>query len=564
MLGINENEFIAATAGHLQARHRIRELGRDWRALFPSVRRLWPGSAGRPFPPALPARAQAARDAGHFGLVDERGRGLARQIRTARAGRGLAAVRRLLYAFHFDASLYAQISCATYAERGGVHADRGQGRRRVSCAARTASSNRSRSPTGEKIEGDLFIDCSGFRGLLIEQALKTGYEEWTHWLPCDRAIAVPCRYEGQPDPFTRATAHPKGWQWRIPLQPGWATASSIRAHYLGRRRGRRTAARQSRRRADRRSAPARPSPPAGGSRPGTRTSLRWASSSGFIEPLESTSIHIVQSGIARLIALFPDKRFNPIERDEYNRQMQNLFEDVRDFIILHYNATKRDDSDFWNHCRTMRIPDSLARKLDIVEGQGPRLPRGAGAVQHYLAGSRSCSASISCPEDYDPIADALDEDKVAAGAWSKCAMAYLQTARAASHPRRVHRPHQRRDRSRRAAAAGVRLLRDDAIRKVVIVGGGTAGWMAAAALARIMGDIPDFRRSSWSNRRRSARSASAKRRSRRSTCSTHCSTSTSTISSAPPTPPTSSASNFATGRGSAIATSIRSASTAST
>jgi tryptophan halogenase len=149
-------------------------------------------------------------------------------------------------------------------------------------------------------------------------------------------------------------------------------------------------------------------------------------SSGFIEPLESTSIHFVQSGIAKLLTLFPDKRFNPVERDEYNRQMQDLFEDVRDFIILHFNATKRDDSDFWNQCRTMRIPDSLARKVDLWRAKGRAFRDG-----HELFGTTSWVAVMLgqgiVPEEYEPAVDALDVDKVAA-ALDQMRTAIVQTA----------------------------------------------------------------------------------------------------------------------------------------
>src|SRR3954447_3024186 len=148
--------------------------------------------------------------------------------------------------------------------------------------------------------------------------------------------------------------------------------------------------------------------------------------SGFVEPLESTAIHLIQSGISKLLGLFPDRRFNPVERDEYNRQMQALFEDVRDFIILHYNATKRDDSDFWNQCRTMQIPDSLARKIELWKAKGRLFREGL----ELFATTSWVAAFLGqgiVPEDYEPAADALDEDKVAA-ALEQMRQAYLQTA----------------------------------------------------------------------------------------------------------------------------------------
>jgi tryptophan halogenase len=275
------------------------------------------------------------------------------------------------------------------------------------------------------VEGDLFIDCSGFRGLLIEQALETGYEDWTHWLPCDRAIAVPTSNPGPPDPFTRSTAHPIGWQWRIPLQHrmgnGYVYSSAhisddeAEELLLGNLEGERLAD------------PRRLSFTTGRRRQTwNRNVVSMGLSSGFVEPLESTSIHLVQSGIAKLIALFPDRRFDPVERNEYNRQMQRLFEDVRDFIILHYNATKREDSDFWKQCRTMQVPDSLANKLELWRAKG-RLFREELELFSTASWVAVCLGQGIVPEEHEPAADALDEDRVAA-AIEQMRIGYLQMA----------------------------------------------------------------------------------------------------------------------------------------
>lgn len=330
---------------------------------------------------------------------------------------------QLAYAFHFDAGLYARF-LRDLAERKGVRRIEGK----IVDARLDGSSGHVKDvllEDGTAIAGDLFIDCSGFRGLLIEEKLGTGYESWAQWLPCNRAIAVPSRYSGQPDPFTRSTARSAGWQWRIPLQHrmgnGLVYASdhlsdaNAEALLLANLEGEPVAE------------PRRLAFQAG------RRRLAWNAnvvslglSTGFVEPLESTSIHLIQSGIVKLLALFPDRRFNPVERDEYNRQMQDVFEDVRDFIILHYKATRRDDSDFWNYCRTMSIPDSLQRKLELWQAKG-RLFR----EQRELFGTASWVAVLLgqgvVPEENEPPADALDESMVA-DALEKMRLSYRRMA----------------------------------------------------------------------------------------------------------------------------------------
>ncbi len=216
---------------------------------------------------------------------------------------------------------------------------------------------------GEKISGDLFIDCSGFRGLLIEQMLKTGFEDWSHWLPCDRAIAVPCESVAPLTPYTRATAHSAGWQWRIPLQHRIGNGHVFSSKFMS---------------ADEATsilmknldgAPLtepRMLKFTTGKRKKfwNKNCVAIGLSSGFLEPLESTSIHMIQSSIARLFAFFPDKDFNQTDIDAYNRQSDFEADRIRDFLILHYKATQRNDSPFWDYCREMDIPEELQRKID--------------------------------------------------------------------------------------------------------------------------------------------------------------------------------------------------------
>ena len=311
---------------------------------------------------------------------------------------------QLGYAFHFDAGLYAKFLRA-HSERGGVRRIEGK-IVDVRTGGESGHVEAVQLASGETIEGELFIDCSGFRGLLIEEKLGTGYEDWSHWLPCDRAAAVPTRLSGPPDPFTRSTARSAGWQWRIPLQHRMGNGLVYSSAHLD--RGQAEELLLANLESEPLAEPRHLSFTAG------RRRLAWNAnvvslglSSGFIEPLESTSIHLIQSGIAKLIALFPDRRFSAAERDEYNRQMQDVFEDVRDFIILHYKATRRQDSDFWNYCRTMDIPDKLAAKLELWRSKGRIFREGAElfATPSWVA---VLFGQGIVPEDYEPAADAMD------------------------------------------------------------------------------------------------------------------------------------------------------------
>jgi tryptophan halogenase len=318
-------------------------------------------------------------------------------------------VREMFYAFHFDASLYAQLLRRLSESRGikrieGKVAD-------VSLRPEDGYVEAVTLADGQRIEGDLFIDCSGFRGLLIEGALQTGYEPYRKWLPCDRAIAVPSGLPGEPDPFTRATAHANGWQWRIPLQHRIGSGLVYSSDF------------QDDDSAEQELLDSLDGPPLA-----TPQRIRFTSgrrnqswnrnvvsiglAGGFIEPLESTGIHLIQSGIARLISLFPDKRFNPVERDEYNRQMRDLYEDIRDFIVLHYKATNRNDSEFWNHCRTMEIPESLSRKIELFRAKG-RLFRDNLELFGNTSWIAVCLGQHIIPEEHEPAADALEENSVA-------------------------------------------------------------------------------------------------------------------------------------------------------
>jgi tryptophan halogenase len=409
MLDINENEFLSATRGTFKAGIEFVDWGRIGDRYFHpfgvhghdlhgiDFHQLWLRERARGGEPG---------DISQY-CMSATAAGLRRFARPGTAAK--PPLSQLFYAFHFDASLYARF-LRGIAERQG--AERREGR--IVKAHRDGESGDILSvelESGERIEGDLFIDCSGFRGLLIEQELAAGWEDWGHWLPCDTAIAVPTALAGPPDPFTRATAHGLGWQWRIPLQhrmgngmvfsSRFADEDAAREVLLANLEGEVLAEPRTIRFA------------AG------RRKTSWSHnvialglSSGFVEPLESTSIHMIQNGIQRLLALFPDKPVSPLERAEYNRGMSDLYEDVRDFIILHYKATQRDDTEFWRHVRDMAVPESLARRIELWKLHGRVFREG-----YELFGKVSWVAVMLgqnvWPAAYDTVADSLDEAKVA-------------------------------------------------------------------------------------------------------------------------------------------------------
>jgi tryptophan halogenase len=422
MLGLNEDEFVAATQGTFKLGIEFV----DWGAL--GERYFHPfGSHGADLN-GMHFHQLYLREAKQRPLPDIREWSMSAVAaefgRFARPGPGARLpLSQLIYAFHFDAGLYAQF-LRRRAESKGV--DRIEGK--IVDVTMDAERGHVSSVTladGRAIDGELFIDCSGFRGLLMEEKLGTGYEDWSRWLPCDRAVAVPCSLPGPPDPFTRSTARSAGWQWRIPLQHRMGNGLVYSSAHLGRDEA--EALLLANIEGEPLADPRHLSFTAG------RRRLAWNAnvvslglSSGFIEPLESTSIHLVQSGIAKLLALFPDCRFAAPERDEYNRQMQDVFEDVRDFIVLHYKATRRNDSDFWNYCRTMDIPDKLATKLELWRSKG-RLFRDG----QELFGAPSWVALLLgqgiVPEGQEPTVAAVDP-AVAADTLDKMHLSYRRMA----------------------------------------------------------------------------------------------------------------------------------------
>ena len=422
MLDINENDFLRATGGTIKLGIEFRDWGRLGDRYLHPFGSYGQDLQGIPFH-QLWLRARSGWDAGAINDYSMSAAAAALG-RFGRPGiQAQAPLRELFYAFHFDASLYARF-LRGIAERQGAIRREGT----IVGVMRDGESGDVAALTmadGGTVTGDLFVDCSGFRGLLIEDALEAGFEDWSHWLPVDRAIAVPSACDGPPAPYTRATARPAGWQWRIPLQHRTGNGHVFSSAFMDEDQARAILL-------DNLGSERLAEPRTIRFRTGMRKKA-WSHnvvalglSSGFLEPLESTSIHLVQNGIHRLLALFPDKPVSPLERDEYNRGMRDIYEDVRDFIILHYKATQRGDTEFWRHVRDMDVPASLRRKMDLWRLHG-RVFRENAELFGVTSWVAVMLGQNIWPDRWDPIADTLDIAKVRS-AMAEMRAAYAGTA----------------------------------------------------------------------------------------------------------------------------------------
>ena len=312
------------------------------------------------------------------------------------------------HAFHFDAGLYARY-LRGYSEQHGVIRTEGK----ITSVQQHPDTGYVTSVTmenGSVIEADLFVDCSGFRGLLIEQTLQAGYHDWSHWLPVNRAFAVPCESVSPLTPYTRSTARTAGWQWRIPLQHRTGNGHVYCSEYISDDE----AASVLLANLDGKAlADPRPLRFTTGMRKKfwDKNVVAIGLSSGFMEPLESTSIHLIQKGISRLVAFFPDKGFEQPDIDEFNRQSRVEFEQIRDFIILHYTATTRDDTPFWNYVRTMPIPDTLRQKIDLFKSNG-RVFRINNELFTEVSWFEVMFGQGIRPKGYHPLVDAKPADLI--------------------------------------------------------------------------------------------------------------------------------------------------------
>lgn len=264
--------------------------------------------------------------------------------------------------------------------------------------------------SGEVIEGDFFIDCTGFKGLLIEETLKTGFEDWSHWLLCDSACAVQTKSTQPAPPYTRAAAHHAGWQWEIPLQHRVGNGLVYSSKFMDDEEARQTllknvkgepltSPRTLRFKTGRRK------------KAWHRNCLALGLASGFVEPLESTSIHLVMMGITRFMQLFPHSGHDPALIDEYNSQTRAELERIRDFIILHYHVTERDDSPFWQHCKDMQVPDSLASRITLFKEQAHAFQK-QNELFRVDSWTQVMLGQGITPTHYHPAATMLSEDQL--------------------------------------------------------------------------------------------------------------------------------------------------------
>ena len=400
-LGVDENEFLRATQGTFKLGIQFQDWARQGHSYFHPF-----GTFGADFD-SVPLHQYWLRERarGDETSLDDLSMAWAAAKR-GRFDRPIPNPRMIQstydYAFHFDAGLYGQY-LRRYAEARGVVRHEGKVAD-VQLRGEDGFIERLTLEDGREIEADLFIDCSGFRGLLIGGALETPYEDWTKWLPCDRAVAVPCALGGEFTPYTRSTAREAGWQWRIPLQHrignGYvyssahisdeAAAETLLANLDGEALAEPRLLRFTT----------------------GRRELFWNKNcvalglaAGFMEPLESTSLHLVQTGITRLLALWPDREMDPLGAAEFNRITAEEYERIRDFLILHYHLTARDDSPLWRACAAMEVPDDLQYRIDHFRrygrlvSQGPELFQNASWLAVHVG-------QLNRPERYDPLADA--------------------------------------------------------------------------------------------------------------------------------------------------------------
>ena len=409
ILGLDEHAFLRATSGTFKLGIEFVDWGRKGSRYLHTFgdtgmnlgnvafHHYWRRSAGdAPDPKGLwdYSLHQMAADQARFGKLDRVGN-------TAMTG--------LAYAYHFDASRYA-LFLREYAEGRGVVRTEGI----VESVQRDGESGDIIAITltgGKQVAGDFFIDCTGFRALLLGETLGVGYQDWSKWLPCDRALAVPSERLPTLVPYTRATAKDAGWQWRIPLQHRTGNGHVYSSGFTSDDKAAETLLAGLDTRA------------LGDPRPIRFTTGRreafWAHncaaiglSGGFLEPLESTSIHLIQSHVSRLIQLFPGGGDAAVEREEYNRRCAAEFAQIRDFLILHYHRTDREDSEFWRYCKHMDVPESLTHKMALFAASG-RVGRDVDDLFRDASWVQVMLGQGITPAGYDPMADLVSPAQLA-------------------------------------------------------------------------------------------------------------------------------------------------------
>lgn len=401
LLDINEQEFMAATQGTFKLGisfenwrnrnehyiHSFGMTGKDhWTAGF---QHFW--TKGR-----------------HRGLASDYG-DYCLELRAAQENRFAHLPRNgMNYAFHMDASLYAKF-LRKYSERLGVQRVEGK-IVEVKTDPQSGYISAIRLDSGANVEGDLFIDCTGFRGLLIGQTLQVDYEDWSHWLYSDSAIAVQTASVREAVPYTRSIAHEAGWQWQIPLQHRVGNGMVYCSRYISDEQARQTLLANI-------EGTVLTDPRVIKFRPGCRREhwkkncIAMGLASGFIEPLESTSIHLIQRTIIHLLQMFPQREIKQSDINEFNQQMNTEFEHIRDFIVLHYHVTNREDTPFWRACRAMDIPDSLRHRIELFRDTGRvfRLPNELFAENSWV---QVMLGQGLAPQQHHPVADLMSDDEL--------------------------------------------------------------------------------------------------------------------------------------------------------
>jgi|TARA_B110000259_G_C14023075_1_gene403747 tryptophan halogenase len=401
LLGINEREFVTAVQGTFKLGisfeswknvgedyiHSFGFTGKDcWAAGF---QHFWLKGKERGF----------SADFGEY----------CAELQAAKANKFAVLQRNALnYAYHMDASLYAKF-LRNIAEQHNVKRIEGKIIEVNTCNS-SGDIKHVVLASGQKVEGDLFIDCSGFIGLLIEKTLHTGYDDWSHWLPCDSAVAVQTKSVSEPIPYTRSIARDAGWQWRIPLQSRVGNGMVFCSKYLSDDEATKTLLSNI-------EGETLTDPRIIKFRTGQRRKhwnkncIALGLASGFIEPLESTSIHMVQRGIIRLLQMFPFDGVREPDVEEFNTQMKEEFEFIRDFIVLHYHVTEREDTKFWRHCKNMSIPNSLQHRIDLFKQTG-RVFQKAGDVFAENSWTQVMLGQGLMPEQYHPIVNMMSDEEL--------------------------------------------------------------------------------------------------------------------------------------------------------
>ena len=403
LIGLDEAEFVSAT----KASFKLGIEFVDWAA--PGSRYFHPFGQYGVAIGTVPFHQRWLRAQAEGATTPLSDYSLATQLAMAnRFAKPAANVRSILstlgYAYHFDAALYAA-HLRTIAEAAGVTRHEGK-LERVERDGESGFVTALVSDNGTRLAGDLFIDCSGFRAVLIGDAMASPFEDWSHWLPCDRAVAVPCARVAETTPYTRSTLRPAGWQWRIPLQHRTGNGYVYSSRFVSDDEAAATLLANL-------DGAALADPRLLRFTAGFRRET-WVKnvvaiglSSGFLEPLESTSIHLIQSGIAKLISLFPDRDCDPVLARRFNRLFGADMDNIKDFLILHYHATRGHDAPLWNYTRTMALPDSLVEKETHYRRSG-RVVIDSDELFREASWLAVLNGQGLLAEGHAPIADTLD------------------------------------------------------------------------------------------------------------------------------------------------------------